>query len=146
MDRAALLKLWDQSWDEGIWVAPWSKAVAGLSARRAAWRPRAGRHSIWEIVNHVSVWREYTLMKLGRRRGPKREEMAGLNFVMPEKPTGAAWRASVRRLRRTHREVRAAIADRRAPLERLRYHLGHDCYHLGQIMYLRAMQGMKPIE
>lgn len=32
------------------------------------------------------------------------------------------------------------------PLDRLQYHLFHNSYHLGQIMYLRAMQGLKPIE
>lgn len=31
-------------------------------------------------------------------------------------------------------------------LERLVYHLPHESYHMGQIMYLRAMQGLPPLE
>ena len=31
-------------------------------------------------------------------------------------------------------------------LNRLLYHLAHDSYHIGQIMYLRAMLGLPPIE
>jgi hypothetical protein len=30
--------------------------------------------------------------------------------------------------------------------ERPLYHLLHESYHFGQIMYLRAMQGLAPIE
>ena len=74
MDRRTLLKLWDESWDQGIWIAPWSKAVRGLSPRQAALHPAAGRHSIWQIVNHVCIWREYTLTKLDGRPGPARGE------------------------------------------------------------------------
>jgi hypothetical protein len=28
----------------------------------------------------------------------------------------------------------------------LRYLLMHDCYHVGQIMYIRSLQGLPPLE
>lgn len=40
----------------------------------------------------------------------------------------------------------AAIADAGHTLDRLQYVPYHDSYHVGQIMLLRALQGMKPIE
>jgi len=31
------------------------------------------------------------------------------------------------------------------PVEKLRYLLPHDAYHLGQVMYVRALQGLPAI-
>lgn len=146
MDRALLLKLWDESWDAGIWIAPWSKAIANLTPAQAAWTPGPGRHSIWQNVNHVSIWREYTLTQVDGRPGPTREQTERENFLQPATPGAPAWERAVQRLRDSHTAIRAAIAAPNISLERLPYHLGHDCYHLGQIMLLRAMQGLAPIE
>ena len=148
MDRETLLKLWDESWDQGIWIAPWSKAVSGLTAAQAAWRPAAGRHSIWQNVNHVCLWREHTVAKAMGGPGLPREILEERNFEQPEghAATSEAWVMTVGRLKATHDGVRKLIADPAGALERPTYHLGHDCYHLGQIMQLRAMQGLPPIE
>jgi hypothetical protein len=146
MNQALLLKLWDESWKDGIWIAPWSKAVDDLTPAQAAWTSSPGRHSIWQIVNHVCIWRETTLSRFDGRPGPSREELERDNFAEPSTPDQPAWDRTRARLRATHDDLRAAIAKPDAPLDRLPYHLGHDCYHLGQIMYLRAMQGLAPIE
>jgi len=145
MDRASLLKLWDESWKDGIWIAPWSKAVADLTPRQAAWRPKKGRHSIWQNVVHVCFWREYTLMKLAGKPPLTREQIIAAEFAEPKSPTAAEWRKTVRRLKKSHDDMRRAIARPRGSLARLQYHLPHDCYHLGQIMYLRALQGFKKV-
>jgi uncharacterized damage-inducible protein DinB len=141
-----MLKVWDDSWTEGSGVAPWSKAVADLSPEQAAWRPGAGRHSIWQNVNHVSIWREYVIGKSGGRSGLSREEVYGRNFEEPAAATAEAWRDAVERLRRSHEGMRAVIAAPGTALEHVVAHFGHDSYHLGQIMHLRAMQGLGPIE
>jgi uncharacterized damage-inducible protein DinB len=152
-----LARLWEESWGVGIWCAPWEKAVAGLAPEQAAWAPGIGRHSIWQNVAHVCVWREFTLTKVDGRPGPRREEMDGLNFAQPEAVNLEAWKTLVARLRRTHQDIGAALSNvgstspgRIEPgsdaAERLAYHLGHDMYHLGQIMQLRAALGMAPIE
>lgn len=146
MEQDILTRLWDESWADGIWIAPWDKALGGLTPAQAAWTPAPGRHSIWQIVNHVCIWREATLSKLDGRPGPSREELERTNFAGPLTPDRATWDQTRARLRATHDEIRKAIALPDAPMDRLPYHLGHDCYHLGQIMYLRAMQGLPPIE
>ena len=145
MDREHLLKLWTESWEEGIWIAPWKKAVE-ITPAQAAWKPAPERHSIWQLVHHVSIWREYTLMKLGEREHPTRDEVMAGNFAAPNAGDEAAWRSAVERLKASHDAMRSMIARPDSDLERLRYHLGHDCYHLGQIMYVRALQGLKAIE
>ena len=39
-----------------------------------------------------------------------------------------------------------AMRDPKTSIERIAYFLPHDCYHMGQIMYVRAWLGMKVIE
>ncbi|MCC7292935.1 MAG: DinB family protein [Phycisphaerales bacterium] len=146
MDPSLLLKLWDQSWTEGIWVAPWAKAVQDVTPAQAAWAPSLNRNSIWQIVHHVCIWREDTLSKFDGRPGPARADLDRDNFAKPAAPDQAAWDRTRDRLRATHDAIREAISRPNASMERLPYHVGHDCYHLGQIMYLRAMQGLAPIE
>ena len=145
MDRATLLQLWTDAWGGDIWVAPWSKAVSGVSAGQAAWRPGAGRHSIWQNVSHVNFWRCYTLDRLAGRPKPPASQIEAVQFAEPVERTEASWAKSCADLADSHERIRRAIADPGASLERLKYHLAHDAYHLGQIMQLRALQGLPPV-
>lgn len=146
MNQELLRQIWDESWGQGIWIAPWAKALGDLTPEQAAWSPAPGRHSIWQIVQHVCVWREHTMLILhGWTRTivpPNAEE----NFRAPAKVGPAEWADMIARLRRTHEQFAAALTRPGISMERLPYHLGHDCYHLGQIMYLRALQGLPVIE
>lgn len=143
--REILQQLWNDAWAGNVWVAPWEQAVGKLTARQAAWRPAAGRHSIWQNVNHVVFWREYTLTLLAGRTKPTDEEAEVKNFCEPAGVDDAEWARTVAALRHSHERIGAAIADAANSLERLQYHLMHDAYHLGQIMLLRAMQGIPTI-
>jgi hypothetical protein len=144
MDRAAYLQLWDDWWEGDIWIAPWSKAVAGLTAAQASWSPAPGRHSIWQNVSHVTFWRNYTLNVLAGKPKPPSAEVERDNFAAPsgKAATEDAWAKAREALADSHRRMRAAIADAAQPMERLKHHLPHDAYHLGQIMYVRALQGL----
>ncbi|MBC7834881.1 MAG: DinB family protein [Phycisphaerales bacterium] len=156
MDRASLVKMWDDAWKEGLWAAPWSKSVEGLTAAQAAWQPEAAgapggmsagkRHSIWQIVSHMCFWREYGLERA--RGGANRSEadVAANNWPQPATPTEEGWKALRERLARSQQAIGAAFADERVPLDRLKYVLGHDCYHMGQISVVRAMLGLAAIE
>jgi uncharacterized damage-inducible protein DinB len=61
-------------------------------------------------------------------------------------PTEVEWAGVLRRLEDSHRRVGAAMANPDHSLERIQYLVPHDAYHAGQIMYLRALQGLPPIE
>lgn len=137
---------WDEAWNEGLWAASWRKAVEGLTAEQAAWAPAPGRHSIWQIVNHLIFWREYTLDLLAGKPKPSPQDRDRLNFLAPERVTEQAWAQTRERLADSQRRIREALADEKTPLDRLPYHIPHDAYHVGQIMYLRAMQGLPAIE
>lgn len=145
MQRDDLLKHWNDAWTGGLWAAPWSKAIDDLTPVQAAWSPSQGRHSIWQIVNHMIFWRDDALRALTNTRA-KELERERRNFEAPAEISPKAWDAVKRRFAETQQQVRDAIADPRNPLERLQYLTFHDSYHIGQIMYLRSMQGLKPIE
>ena len=145
MDRKALQELWDAAWDGDIWIAPWTRAVEGVTPEQAAWQPAPGRHSIWQNVAHVCFWRDYTLRALAGQPQPSESEVAAAQFAAPPAPNSAGWAAAREKLAETHRKISAAIADPSRPLDRLKYHLAHDAYHLGQIMYVRAMLGLSPV-
>jgi uncharacterized damage-inducible protein DinB len=145
MTRGDLLKLWTDAWDAESWVAPWSKAV-DLSPEQAAWAPAPGRHSVWQIVGHVVYWREYTLDRIAGKPKPTPAQTEALNFPEPGLATATAWNALRARLSESHQRIAAAIAEPAVPLDRLGHHVYHDAYHLGQVMYLRALQGLKAIE
>ena len=144
MDRSMLLQLWDESWTKGTWFGSWSKALEGVDAAKASWKPASGAHSIWQIVNHVSIWREYTVSAL---EGNKLDsaEVERRNFEEPEEATETAWDHARARLEESHRTLRSAMADESKPIERPLYHLVHDANHLGQILYVRQLQGLAKV-
>ncbi|MGH7131901.1 MAG: DinB family protein [Phycisphaerales bacterium] len=142
-----LLKHWDESLTGGLWFASWRAALADLTPAQATWKPAPERHSIWQILNHVTYWREVTARKARGDAVPTDDaELARENFRAPETVTATAWKQDVDRFEAVHAAIRALIADPAASHDRAEYHLTHDAHHLGQIMLLRAMQGMKPIE
>jgi hypothetical protein len=145
-DRATIRKLYQDLWSEGLWAAPWSKAVADLTAAQAAWKPSPDRHSIWQLAVHVMFWREYYLNKKLRGEKPTDVEVARRNFEQPAIVDDATWAETKRRLEASHAATSAAFDDDRLPPRDLGQILAHDAYHLGQVMMLRAMQGLKPIE
>ena len=144
MDRETLIRMWTEAWDDGIWYAPWSKAVAGLSARQAAWKPASDRHSIWQIVTHIMFWQEYTLRVIAGDR-PAQAEVDRRNWEEPVDVSERAWAHTREQFAESYTRMRDAMHNG-AGMERLIYHLPHESYHIGQIMYVRALQGFPPLE
>ena len=148
MDRATILALWNDSWETGHGYAPWKDALNELTPSQAAWKPGPNRHSVWAHVNHVSFWREYLLAAVRGEPKPSQAEIASQQFDAPADPAHAtpqAWSAAKERLSRTQTDVAASLADPRTDPDHFGGLVAHDAYHLGQIMLLRALQGMKPL-
>jgi hypothetical protein len=146
MTREELLELWDEGWAGGMgWYAPWSQVLEGMTPEQAAWRPRPERHSIWQIAGHIMFWREVIVRSAaGEQVGD--EERARRNFESPASVTQEAWDDLRRRFEDSHRRVRDVIENPSTDLKNFQRLAYHDSYHVGQIMYLRAMQGLSPIE
>jgi len=146
MDREELQKLWDEAWKSGLWAATWKASIDGLTPEQAAWKPAAERHSIWQIVLHLCFWRGVTMGRMRGQTSPPDAVIARENYPAIESVTADTWDAARRRLAESQQRVREAIADPACEIRLVPYLLFHDNYHVGQINYLRAMQGLKPIE
>jgi len=145
MERKALIELWDGSWQDGLWAVPWSKVLEGLTASQAAWKPHPARHSIWQIAHHLLFWRQVTLHFVRGEPEPDQSETERRSWEEPSQSDTEAWRENVHRFETSQREMVEALTAADRGLERFHYHLLHDSYHIGQIMQLRAMQGLAPI-
>lgn len=102
-----------------------------------------------QIVLHMVFWREDALRRVRAIEAlvkPTEGELRRLNFPAITDVTEAGWAGARRRLSESQERVTDSFRDPNASAERLAYLLPHDCYHFGQINYLRAMQGLKPIE
>ncbi len=134
--------------------SPLVEILAGIGAEPAAAHPVPGAHSVWEVVLHVTAWKNE-----GRSRvegGP-----AGLPEEGDWPAVGAAtadrWQEALARLDESHRRLLEAIQHleepalveptndpRNRPLgtgvtyyELLHGLVQHDVYHAGQIALLR---------
>ena len=142
-ERQFLLKTWDDTWDKSWWWPAFSVAFPDLTAAQAAWKPAPQRHSIWQILNHMILWRQVCVRR-ARGEKPSHDEIDRRNWEEPPDPTDAAWRDALARLERSHRQVHEALADESLEIDHLRYLLMHDVHHLGQVTYIRALQGLPP--
>ncbi len=145
MDRTTLLTQWHDADSKGLWAAPWNRVLSGLTADQAAWKPSPQRHSIWQIVNHICFWREHELRSLAGRK-PDEAEVTLRNWEEPREFGEAGWSAAQARFRESYRQMAEAIRNEKNPLDRLCFVMPHDCYHVGQMMYLRSMQGLPSVE
>lgn len=140
--------------DREVGFAPLSRALHGLSASQAAFRPNAHAHSIWELINHIAFWNEYVLRHLAAPStsdGPVDNEQTFR--APPVSGQDAHWQAAVERTFSACQRLREAVfaldeAALQAPFDQEGTPLGvvlgdiamHDAYHIGQIMYLRKLQ------
>ena len=124
------------------------EAIDGLTAIKAAWKPSPDRHSIWQIVDHLTKSKEWERRVIIGERPPS---------PTWDDPTGDedAWRATIERLRTAQTQLLAAIDHlveedlwKRPPTKRgwpvvnfILNKAAHDAYHAGQIRHLRALLG-----
>ena len=143
-DRQTLLRQWEDAWAPTQGWTPFSRILDGLTPGQAVWTPAPGRHSIWQIVNHLSFWGAYVPARARGGASLAQEEIDRRNWEAPRETTEAAWRAAVERYQGVRRLVGDALADPACRLDDLREMLPHHAYHAGQIMQLRALQGLAP--
>ena len=144
------------TFEREAWQPPLGQAIEGLNASQAAWKPAPARHSIWQIVRHVILWKQSLLDALdGQVQDFKAlEALDWLDASGDDK----AWHDDIARLREISMEIKRRVTSlddagvsraiptftglRDRPLAlRVMQAATHDIYHSGQIKYLRALQG-----
>lgn len=157
--RDIVLDLFENTLQKQAWQAQPSlaEALEGLTARQAAWKPSPERHSIWQIVRHLIRW-EPGILQAWDGDPPDKAELQRGDW--PEVSGDQyAWETDVQTLVALYAEfvtrVKAASNEELSrsilwyrdgvsiqPLAiRLARRTVHYMYHVGQIRYLRALQG-----
>jgi len=140
----------------GAWHGPAvAEALAGVDAAAAAARPLAGAHTIWEIVQHLTVWNEVPRRRLAGER--LQSLPAERDWPPVEDVSAAAWRSALAALEGSHAALHARVlelADGQLddpvagsdPTVRgmLLGVLQHNAYHAGQIALLCKASGGRP--
>jgi uncharacterized damage-inducible protein DinB len=133
--------------------------LRGITHTQAARKPAAEAHSIWEIVLHMTGWRNEVAR---RAAGEAAGEPADGDWPSIGEPTAARWTAALAALDAAHENL-IAIASR-VPDERMLqptndprnralgtgvtyYELlhgivQHDAYHAGQIAMVKKILGL----
>ena len=123
------------------------KIVDGITAEQAAARPIAGGHSIWELVQHVVVWKDVVRRRLNRETvQPTPEE----DWPRVGATDAAAWTKLVETLKSAHAALERKVSevtddrlDEIVPAKPYNVYamlhgiIQHDLYHAGQIAILK---------
>ena len=150
-----LLQVLDQAFVAKGWQgATLRGAVRGLTHRQALWRPRTGRHNVWELVLHTAYWKHVVRQRVAggvarpkRFRAGRATSRACRSAATPRpgartSPCSSAstscWSA-VRDLPPSRLGARVG-KSRWVVAEQIFGIAAHDLYHTGQIQLLKAMQ------
>jgi len=138
--------------------SPVTEILEGVTPEQAARKPPNGAHSIWELVLHMTGWRNEVAR---RATGEPAGEPAAGDYPDVGDPTPARWKAALAALDASHANlanvVRGMSDDhllkptndpRNRPLgtgcsyyELLHGIVQHDAYHAGQIAILKKVLG-----
>jgi uncharacterized damage-inducible protein DinB len=125
--------------------------LSGIDAETAKTKPYEKGNSLWQIVNHISYWRELVARRV-RERKPVRAEQEGFDF--PEVANEASWENTRQRFNQSYQLLRYAINNlgqeelyREMDGGQTLYYniqgcLLHDSFHLGQVILLKRMAGI----
>jgi uncharacterized damage-inducible protein DinB len=141
--RSVLLHELRTTHNQAEWFAPISAAVDGLSAEQARWQPPAGAHSAGQLTYHLLIWNRRNLEKLQAKPEAKfngNNEETFTNFDDKQ------WADVVKQLDQVMTDLEKLVesADEQklasmAPI--LANICTHNAYHVGQIVYVRKLQG-----
>jgi DinB superfamily len=148
--RSVLLEQLESTHNQAQWFVPFDTAVANLTPEQARWvpKPNAQMHSVAQLVAHLVYWNERSLAELKHEKqapfsGNNEDTFVGYDV---NKITAAEWTALVASFDHcmTGYEdwVRSASdADLAANASTIAHVGAHNAYHLGEIVYVRKLQG-----
>jgi hypothetical protein len=129
--------------DQANWFVPLNNAIDGLTAKQASWRPAPDSHSVGELVHHLLYWNQRQLKTFkGENPGDRVKE----NKETFDKFEEANWADICKQLQQVMTEFEswvktASDADLNAKMEVLTNISTHNAYHIGQMVYVRKLQG-----
>jgi hypothetical protein len=141
--RSLLLHELHTTHDKADWFVPISVAVDGLTAEQARWQPPAGSHSAGQLTYHLLYWNRRNLITL---QDGTQEKFSGDNDETFMKFDDKQWTDTVHQLDKVMTDLEKLVesADEQklaqwAPT--IANICTHNAYHVGQIVYVRKLQG-----
>jgi len=141
--KGVLLEQLKTTHDQKDWFASAKEAVEGVTAEQANWRDGKGNHSIGQLTAHLVFWNRQQLAKF---KGEKPADFSGDNNETFNRFDAAKWTATVKELDEVMTALEQVVktADE-ASLQKWASalaHIGaHNAYHIGQMVYVRRLQG-----
>jgi uncharacterized damage-inducible protein DinB len=141
--RGVLLEQLHTTHDVKDWFVPIDVAVAGLTPEQVNWTDGHGNHSIGQLTYHLLYWDKRALEKF---KGEPLEKYSGNNDDTFNNFNSAQWSATVKELDEVMTEWEKAVetADEKkleASASTIAHIGTHNAYHIGQILYIRKLQG-----
>lgn len=142
--REVLLEQLHTTHDQEDWFVPANVAVEGLTPEQAKWTDGKGNHSIGQLANHLVFWNE---RNLARFEGKTPAAYSGNNDETFNSFDSKTWADTVQRLDRVMKEWEKVVGEaddaKLKDAASLIAHVGtHNAYHIGQIIYVRKLQGV----
>jgi uncharacterized damage-inducible protein DinB len=125
------------------WFVPIDVALQGVSADQAKWTPGSGGHSVGQLANHLLFW---DARALARFKGETPPKFGGNNDETFNDFDAKQWNDTVKNLDQVLTDFEKAIeaADDKtieANASLIAHVSAHNAYHVGQILYVRKLQG-----
>ena len=141
--KGVLLEQLRTTHNDKDWFVPANIAVQGLTPEQASWADGKGNHSIGQLAYHLAFWDQQSLAKFN---GEPPAKFSGNNEETFNNFDAKSWAATVQQLDRVmtawEKAVEAADDAKIQKFASLIAHVGaHNAYHIGQIIYIRRLQG-----
>jgi uncharacterized damage-inducible protein DinB len=141
--KSILLEQLKTTHNQKEWFVPANTAVEGLTPEQASWRDGKGNHSIGQLANHLVFWNQEELAKF---KGEPPVKFSGNNDETFNNFDSKKWAATVQQLDQVLTDWEKAIETADDKKLESWYstiaHIGtHNAYHIGQIIYIRRLQG-----
>lgn len=141
--KGVLLEQLRTTHDKEDWFVPANTAVQGLTAEQAKWTPGAGSHSVGQLTYHLVFW---NTQELARFKGEAAPKFSGNNDETFNNFDSKQWNDLVKQLddvlTQWEKAVEAADDKKIEAFASEIAHVGaHNAYHIGQIVYVRKLQG-----
>jgi uncharacterized damage-inducible protein DinB len=125
------------------WFVPANTAVEGLTAEQANWTDGKGNHSVGQLTYHLVFWNQQSLAKF---KGGPPAKFSGNNDETFNNFDAKQWADTVKQLDEglTQIEKLVEAADDKkieAWASTVEHIAAHNAYHIGQIVYVRKLQG-----
>jgi DinB superfamily len=141
--KSILLEQLRSTHNKKEWFVDAMTAVNGLTPEQASWKDGKGNHSAGQLTYHLVFWNRRSLAKF---KGEPAAKFSGNNEETFDSFDAKTWSTTVRQLDEVMAELEKVVEN--ADENQLKgwasevEHIGaHNAYHIGQIVYIRRLQG-----